>query len=136
MSRDRFVSIIDDGPDIAMLYSNALATINGMTLFSFTDPMLALEHFQINKDAYVLVISDLRMPDLNGMELLKRIKELNKYVRTILMTGFDVNDRMFHDYMKEKIIDGFVQKPVTMYDLVKEVVTQIHIYEMQKTQAI
>ena len=33
-------------------------------------------------------------------------------------------------YTKKKIINGFVQKPARLYDLVKEVDTQIHYYEM------
>ena len=40
-------------------------SINGITVFSFTDPILELEHFEKNKDDYVLVISDFRMPALN-----------------------------------------------------------------------
>ena len=107
--------------------------ISGITIFTFTDPILALEHFQMYQDAYVLVISDFRMPGLNGLELLRKMKEMNKSVRTILMTGFDIDDEIFRTYTKKKIINGFVQKPVRLYNLVKEVDTQIHSYEMQKT---
>ena len=64
--------------------------INGITVFTFMDPILALEHFQMNQDAYVLVISDFRMPGLNGMELLRKMNDMNKFVRTLLMTGFDI----------------------------------------------
>ena len=67
-------------------------SIKGITVFTFTDPLLALEHFQMNDRTYVLVISDFRMPGLNGMELLKKMKESNKSVRTILMTAFAVDD--------------------------------------------
>ena len=95
--------------------------VNGITIFTFTDPVSALEHFQINQDAYVLVISDFRMPGLNGMELLRKMKSMNKFVRTILMTGFDIDDSKFHDYTKKKIINAFIQKPVRIYDLIKEV---------------
>ena len=71
------VSIVDDDPDIILLFHEALKSISGITIFTFTDPILALEHFQVNGYAYVLVISDFKMPGLNGMEFLKKIKELN-----------------------------------------------------------
>jgi response regulator RpfG family c-di-GMP phosphodiesterase len=87
----------------------------------------------MNQDAYVLVISDFKMPGLNGMELLRKMKDLNKFVRTILMTAFTIDNKIFHGYTKRNIINGFVQKPVRLYDLIKEVDTQIHSYEMQKT---
>lgn len=131
MSLGKLVSIVDDEEDITILFRDALISINGITVFTFTDPVSALEHFQMNEHAYVLVISDFRMPTLNGMELLKQMKEKNKSVRTILMTAFTI-DQIFRDYTKKKIIDGFVQKPVRLFDLVKEVDTQLHAYETQR----
>lgn len=106
--------------------------IKDITIFTFTDPILALEHFQMNEHAYVLIISDYRMPGLNGIELLKKMKDMNKFVRTILMTAFTVDDAIFRDCTKKKIINGFVQKPVRIYDLRKEVDTQLDSYERQK----
>ena len=132
MSRGKLVAIVDDEIDITVLFRDALTGIKNITVFTFTDPVLALEHFQMNEHAYVLVMSDLRMPGLNGMELLRKMKESNKFVRTILMTGFDIDDKMFHDYTKRKIVDGFIQKPIRLFDLIKEVDTQLHYYETQK----
>jgi DNA-binding NtrC family response regulator len=103
-----------------------------VTVFTFTDPILALEHFQVNEHAYVLVISDFRMPGLNGMEFLRKVKEMNGFVTTILMTAFEINDKRFREYTKKKIINAFIQKPIGIHDLLKEVDTQIHSYEMQK----
>ena len=128
----RLVAIVDDEEDISVLFSDALKRIESITIVPFNDPRIALEHFQKNKDDYVLVISDFRMPGLNGTELLRKMKDMNKFVRTILMTGFDIDDDGFRTYTKKKIINGFVQKPVRLYDLIKEVDTQIHSYEMQK----
>jgi len=126
------VSIVDDDPDIIMLFHEALKSISGITIFTFTDPILALEHFQVNEYAYVLVLSDFKMPGLNGMEFLKKIKELNSFVRTILMTAFQIEDKVFREYTKKKIINAFLQKPIGIHDLLKEVNTQLHSYELQK----
>jgi len=41
------ISIVDDDPDIIMLFHEALKSISGITIFTFTDPILALEHFQV-----------------------------------------------------------------------------------------
>jgi len=129
---NRMVSIVDDDPDIILLFRDALKTISGITIFTFTDPILALEHFQVNEHAYVLVISDFKMPGLNGMEFLKKIKELNRFVRTILMTAFQIEYKVFREYTKKKIINASLQKPIGIHDLLKEVNTQLHSYEMQK----
>jgi DNA-binding NtrC family response regulator len=126
------VSIVDDDPDIILLFHEALKSISGITIFTFTDPILALEHFQVNEYAYVLVISDFKMPGLNGMEFLKKIRDMNRFVRTIMMTAFEIDHQTFRDYTKKKIINAFLQKPISIHDLLKEVDTQLHSYEMQK----
>ena len=128
----RIVSIIDDDPGTTMFFHEALRTIPGISIFTFTDPILALEHFQVKGYAYVLAISDFKMPGLNGMEFLKKIKESNRFVRTILMTAFTIDDNLFQEYTKKKIINGFLQKPIGLHDLVKEVNTQLDSYEVQK----
>jgi len=131
-NNNRIVVIIDDDLELTLLFRAALKDISRVKIFTFTDPVLALEHFQINEYAYVLVISDFKMPGLNGMEFLKKIKALNPFVRTILMTAFEVVDKIFRDYTKNKIIDEFLQKPIGMHDLIKEVDTQLYSYENQK----
>ena len=129
---NRIVSIVDDDPDIIMYFDEALRTIAGITLFTFTDPIMALEHFQVKGYAYVLVISDFKMPGLNGMELLKKVKDSNRFIRTILMTAFTIDDNLFQQYTKKQIINGYLQKPIGLHDLIKEVNTQLDSYELQK----
>ena len=130
---NRIVSIVDDDPGITLFFDEALhQNIDGITTFSFTDPILALEHFHEMGYAYVLVISDFKMPGLNGMEFLRKIKESNRFVRTILTTAFTIDEKLFQDYTKKRIINGFLQKPIGLHDLVLEVNTQLDSYEIQK----
>jgi DNA-binding NtrC family response regulator len=132
MSTNRIICIVDDDADITLLFHDILNGIAGITVLTFTDPILALKHFQVNEHAYVLVISDFKMSGLNGLEFLKKIKDLNPSVRTILMTAFQIDDKAFLEYSKKKIINAFLQKPIGMHDLLKEVDTQLHSYEMQR----
>ena len=48
------------------------------------------------------------------------------------MTAFQIEDKVFRDYTKKKIINAFLQKPIGIHDLLKEVNTQLHSYEIQK----
>lgn len=91
---------------------------------------MALEHFTPNKDDYAMVIYDLNMPALNGMELIKKTKSLNPYARMILMTAFDMDDAMFKDFAKKQIIKGFLHKPVRIDDLCAKVNEELDLYEM------
>jgi DNA-binding NtrC family response regulator len=129
---NRIVSVVDDDPGTTLFFEEALRTIAGITLLTYADPISALENFQVKGYAYVLVISDFKMPGLNGMEFLKKIKDSNRFVRTILMTAFTIEDNLFREYTKKKIINGFLQKPIALHDLLIEVNTQLDSYELQK----
>jgi DNA-binding NtrC family response regulator len=128
------VSLVDDEVDITELFHDALcSTIDGISVVSFNDPAIALEHFIANKETYALLISDLRMPGLNGLELLKKAKGINPKVRTILISAYEVeNDPVFRKYMKEGVIDLFINKPVTIERLCKEVDNEIQNFKLRK----
>lgn len=130
----KIVSVVDDDLNTTELFHIALSeNIDGISVVSFNDPVIALEHFTANKDAYVLVISDLRMPSLNGLELLKKVKTSNPKVRTILMSAYNFDeDLIFLKYMEEGIIDSSIDKPVTMNRLYQRVRDELNAYDAVK----
>jgi DNA-binding NtrC family response regulator len=128
VNRKWLVAIVDDEVDIVNLFRESLGTIKGISVFAFTDPLAALEHFMINKNAYILIISDLRMPVLCGIELIKKIKRENPLVRTLLMTAFDVDDSLFDEYTRMEVINDFLQKPIRLNDLHVKVKKHLNIY--------
>ena len=79
---------------------------------------------------YGLIVSDLRMPVINGMQLLKTVKDLNPSVMTILMTAFATDD-VFQEYIKRKIINELLQKPTRVYNFINEERTEIDFYQTQ-----
>ena len=127
----KIVSVVDDDLNTTELFHIALSeNIDGISVVSFNDPVIALEHFVANKDAYVLVIADLRMPALNGLELLKKVKTSNPKVRTILMSAYNFDeDLLFLKYSEEGIIDSSIDKPVTMNRLYERVREELKAYE-------
>jgi PleD family two-component response regulator len=68
IQQDSKVKVVDDDYDIAELVKMALQRDGFENVFTFTDPLLALEHFKVNREDYSLVISEIRMPGLNGFE--------------------------------------------------------------------
>jgi len=130
-TNERIVSIVDDEFHTAQLFYEALSeNIDEISVFSFTDPVKALEHFTENKEHYALVISDLRMPSLNGLELLKKVKTSNPKVRTILMSAYNFEEHiLFFQYMEEGIIDSALDKPITMDRLFQTVGDELNAYQ-------
>jgi DNA-binding NtrC family response regulator len=128
-SSQRMVSVVDDDIGTAIFFREALRqNIDGISVFWFTDPVKAFEHFTDNKQNYALVISDLRMPGLNGLELLKKVKTSNPKVRTILMSAYNFEEEeKFQQYMEEAVINSTIEKPVTMNGLYERVREQLFV---------
>jgi DNA-binding NtrC family response regulator len=128
-SNNRIVSIVDDDVSTATFFHEALRqNIDGISVLSFIDPIKAFEHFTENKEKYALVISDLRMPGQNGLELLKKVKTSSPKVRTILMSAYNFDEEeLFQQYMKEAVINSTIEKPVTMNRLYQRVREQLFV---------
>ena len=126
----KIVSIVDNEIDITVLFENAIcADITGISVVSFNDPGIALEHFSKNKQAYALVISDMRMPNMDGLALLNKVKELNPKVRTMLVSAYDFhNNPIFEKYLQKGIIDSFTEKPIKINRLCQKVGDEIQAY--------
>jgi DNA-binding NtrC family response regulator len=133
---ERIVSIVDDEIHIAKLFHDALSeNIDGISVFSFVDPVMAFQHFTENHESYALVISDLRMASLNGLELLKKVKTLNPKVRTILMSAYNFEEEeLYQKYMKEAVINSTIEKPVTMNRLYQRVRDELNVYHIGRSE--
>lgn len=131
-SLKRIVGVIDDEIDITTLFHDVLCeNVLEASVYAFNDPIAALKHFTENKENYALVISDLRMSGLNGMELLKKVKSGNPNVRTILMSGYNFDeDPTYIEYMKDGIIDTTIEKPVTIHRLCQRVKEELDAYKL------
>jgi DNA-binding NtrC family response regulator len=67
------IQVVDDEFDIVNVIRIYLQK-KGLNALGFTDPLLALEHFRINCKNYSVVISDVRMPGMNGFEFVRKEK--------------------------------------------------------------
>ena len=123
--KNKIVSIVDDELSTTNLFYTTLRTIRGINLFGFTDPVQALEHLKMNKLDYAVMICDLRMPVINGLQLLQTVKDLNPLSRTILITAYDIDGSLLQEYTKKEIINSFLQKPIGVDQLRSEVAKQI-----------
>jgi CheY-like chemotaxis protein len=89
----------------------------GYDATSFSDPLLALEHFKQASNKYSLIITDMRMPGMCGIELAKKIREINENVKIFLMTAFDIRDLKSNPDFQAANIDRLLQKPIPFSEL-------------------
>ena len=127
LNQNKTIGIVGYEIGNPQISDDKLCSTEGMKVLRFTEPVNALEHFKMNRNDYALIISDLRMPVINGMQLLKTIKDLNPSTRTVLTTDFDYDSKLIQDYTKKQIINGMLQKSIQPHELVTEVDKQIDI---------
>jgi CheY-like chemotaxis protein len=110
---ERKVMVLDDDFDLATLVKQILQKDGFNNVFSFTDPLLALEHFRINHKDYSLIISDIRMPIMNGFQFVSEARKINPKIKILLMTAFEIKDKEFAQVLPKPKIDGLISKPAT-----------------------
>ena len=113
--------ILDDDFDLASLIKQILQKHGFKNVFAFTDPLLALEHFKINHKDYSLIVSDIRMPNMNGFEFVGKARKLNPKVKILLMTAFEINDKEFSRVLPKPKIDGLIQKSASTMQILNTI---------------
>jgi DNA-binding NtrC family response regulator len=112
--------VVDDDSDIAYVLRQGLLK-NRFLVSAFTNPEEALQSFKSNAESYRLMLSDIRMPEMSGIRLARKVKEINPKVKVILMTTFEIKDNEFSKVFPSTQVDGFVQKPFHMKDLTNKI---------------
>jgi CheY-like chemotaxis protein/class 3 adenylate cyclase len=88
--RSRNILLVDDEPDVVYTYESMLRE-EGYNVDTFTNSQQALKHFaQSDPYHYKLVLLDVRIPNLNGIQLYYRLKAINPKVKIIFVTALDV----------------------------------------------
>jgi CheY-like chemotaxis protein len=105
--------VVDDEADIVEIMRKFLGKL-GYSVSGFTNPLVALEQFELETKKYRLVISDIRMPAMNGYELVKKIQKLQPETKVLLMSAFEINAHDFSKVLPSVRVDGFISKPASL----------------------
>ena len=111
--------VVDDERDILSIVKRGLESKNRFKVETFIDAESALESLKENSDNYYdLVLTDIRMPKINGFELYRRIKENNPHMKIVFITAFEINKDEFSKVIPSVDVIDFISKPVSMSTLI------------------
>ena len=112
------ILIVDDEPALAELWATALSHL-GYTTTETTNSLEARHLFASHPDTFDLLITDLVMPDLNGLDLARQIRAIRPDLPIIACTGY--SDRFSQEEMLALGIDALLQKPLEVRQLAEAV---------------
>ena len=117
------ILLVEDEKDILNLFQKFFER-SGFYVSAFSEPLLAVQEFMKNNDDndYDLVISDIRMTEMNGIELASIIRKKNKDIPIILMTAYNTID-IEPSILKSLNIEDIINKPIKLKDLIEKINT-------------
>ena len=110
------ILVIDDDPDVLNLFTDFLKR-EGFRTASYLDPLAALREIRGNPQRYSLVITDIRMPGISGLEIIKRVSQINQEIKVILISAFELDG----DNLKGIKYEDFIKKPVHLRSLAETI---------------
>lgn len=115
------IMVVDDERDILSIVKRGLESKNRFQVEIFIDAESALTSLKENSnDYYDLVLTDIRMPKINGFELYRRIKESNPSMKIVFITAFEINKEEFSKVIPSLDVVDFISKPVSMSTLISK----------------
>ena len=122
MSKKYSIVIIDDEVEILDMLSRFLSRNPNFSVQTFSNPVSALSSIN-NNTKYDLVLLDIMMPQMNGLDVLEKLKEMNSDQKVIMMTAYSTLDKVLKSH---KIgATNYVMKPFSSLDSLEKKVIEV-----------
>jgi PAS domain S-box-containing protein len=125
------ILLVDDEEPIARMEQMMLEKL-GYKVTSRTNSLDALEVFKAHPFAFDLVLTDMSMPNMTGIQLADNLFSIRRDIPIVICTGF--SEKTSEEKAKAKGINGFLMKPVVRSELakmVRKVLDKVPIYQSE-----
>jgi len=112
------ILFVDDEKSITKMTGKTLQRL-GYQIEIKTNPLEAIELFQSKPDQFDLIITDMTMPQMTGVKLSKKLKEIRSDIPVIICTGHSA--LLDEEKAKEMGIDAYVMKPIVKQEIAKTI---------------
>jgi DNA-binding NtrC family response regulator len=110
MSGNHRIMVVDDESDLLKIVELYLKRC-GFDTETFTDPLEALEYFKATPTSFSLVLTDIRMPRMTGLELAMEILKVNPNMKVMLMTAYQIDSLEFQTGLPMIRHEDILKKP-------------------------
>jgi len=114
------IAIVDDETEILNMLQRFLSRDNKYTVNIYSNPLSAIESID---SSYDIVLMDIMMPQMNGLDVLDKIKEKNPDQKVIMMTAFSTLDKVLKSHKSGAT--HYLMKPFDSLDIVAKKIREV-----------
>jgi CheY-like chemotaxis protein len=120
------IMVVDDERDVLRMIEMYLKSW-GFEVDAFSDPVKALGYFQKNPAFFSLVLTDVRMPHMSGIELATHLLRIKPDVKVMLMTAYQINSLDLESSLPVIKYEDILRKPFRLKEICDGVKKQLQI---------
>jgi DNA-binding NtrC family response regulator len=124
MRAQPLIMVVDDDTDILHVLRRTLEKW-GYGVETFSNPRFALRKFRQYASTYSVVLTDIQMPEMNGVALAKAMKTVKPSAKVIIMTAFEILADDFRLSLPDIREDDVLHKPFTITQVCQAVKKQL-----------
>jgi two-component system, cell cycle response regulator CpdR len=110
MPTNHKIMVVDDEPDLLRMIVINLQKC-GFEAETFTNPLIAFEYFKKDTVGFSLVMIDMRMPRMSGIELTEKILQLNPKIKIMIITAYEIDSMSLQQGLPTIRQEDILKKP-------------------------
>jgi len=122
------ILVVDDEKDIADVMKRGRET-KGFVVVTYDDPEKALSDYDVG--AYDLLLIDIRMPQMSGFDLYRKIEMIDPIVKICFITAYEIYYDEFRRVFPKIKVSCFVKKPVSIDVLSRIIKDELGVQEQE-----
>jgi CheY-like chemotaxis protein len=120
------IMVVDDEQDLLRMVEMYLKSWK-FEVDGFTDPVAALAFFQENPSSFSLVLTDVRMPHMTGLELAQHLLRIRPDVKIMLMTAYQIDSLDLQSTLPIVRYEDILRKPFRLVEICNAVKKQLSV---------
>jgi DNA-binding response OmpR family regulator len=118
----RSILVCDDESDLLLMFQIHLESqYNVLTVVSGRECIDKINELKKKNEKIDLVLLDYKLGDISGENVAREIREIEKNIKILMITAFELEDHVVKDMIKNRYINDIINKPIQLEELSKKI---------------